>query len=226
MLQLLTRAGVPQEVARFHEALGGSWSRDGRRFVVETVAPDSGTGVRIFTLDDQGTHSLYAGQVGDYPEWLDDSSLVAPSPGNRFLRRLPLRGGMPSALPGIDTAGWMLWPRRSPDGALLLYSWNTGRGQQLVQLYRIRDTAAQTFWSGSAKPVGWSADSRVAYLLHTSGDSDQVLAVPVGGGPPRVVAAFPASLEVLEVTPDGERILLNQLGRQADAWLLRVERRP
>jgi hypothetical protein len=119
----------------------------------------------------------------------------------------------------------MLWPRRSPDGTHLLYAWNTGRGGQQVQLYRTRDSLSRALWAGNGKPIGWSRDSRTAYVLHSGTDSDQVLALPVAGGAPQVVATVPPTWEVFELAPDGERLLLNLQGRQADAWLLRLTRR-
>ncbi len=223
VLQLLpSRGGVAQEIARFPSAWASSWSPDGRRLLVQYVDPDSGKGLGVYSLPDRVVRSRYFKAVGSYPEWLDDTTVVAPSPGNRYLLRLPLGAGPVRPLPGIDTVGWTLLPRRSPDGRYLAFAWNPGKGRVQLQLYGIRDSSSRTLWPTTARPVGWSRDSRTVFALHDLADSVEVMALPRDGGAPRVLATFPSSMQVFDVLPDGKHALLNLNERQADAWLLRL----
>jgi serine/threonine protein kinase len=227
-LQLLPLGpGQPQDLGRFQEGVGISWSPDGSRILAGIVSPDSGIGVTIYRLADLRAQTLFYGATGASPEWLDDSTLVTPRPGNRTLQVLPLGAGTPHLLPGVDTNGWMLWPRRSPDGTRLVFAWNRGKGKQGVYLVDLRDSTSREILPGIVYPVGWSAGNREVYAVSSKylADSDQVTVVPIDGRPVRKLASFPPHMEVLEVTADGARAVLNLHEHQADAWLMRLTRR-
>ena len=68
----------------------------------------------------------FAQSGGQSPEWLTDSTVVVPRLGNRSLQVVGLNTGEHRLLPGVDTVGWMLSPRTSPDRKELAYMWNPG----------------------------------------------------------------------------------------------------
>ncbi|HSB55553.1 MAG TPA: protein kinase, partial [Gemmatimonadales bacterium] len=227
-LQLLPLGpGQPEDVGRFHEGLGLAWAPNGQRILICIVEPDSGIGIRIYNLGDLTAQTRFYGGTGATPEWLDDSTLVAPRPGNRSLQLLPLDGRPPRLMPGVDTTGWMLWPRRSPDGRYVVYAWNAGRNRQDVQLLSLRDSTSRELASGIMDPIGWSSDSRQVYLSSSQylDDADKIVVISIAGGAARPVAEFPPDLEVLEVTPDGRRAVLNMQQHQSDAWMMRLNPR-
>jgi Tol biopolymer transport system component len=228
-LRLLPLDGGPiQEVGRFTEGLGLSWSPDGRRLLLGIIEPDSGIGLRIFSLWDQITQTRFYGLLGATPEWLDDSTVVAPRSGNRSLQVLELRSGKRYPLPGADTIGWMLWPRRSPDGRRVAFVWNTGRGRQGVQVVNLADSSSRQILPGIMNPIRWSGDGRLVFAVTSQlvADSGEVVAVPVAGGPVRVLGRFPPDLEVMDISRDGQTAVLNMRDHRADAWLMRFSARP
>ncbi|HWA56411.1 MAG TPA: protein kinase [Gemmatimonadales bacterium] len=218
--------GQALDLGRFPEGLGVSWSPDGKRVLAGILTPDSGIGVRIYTLADLTAQTRFYGGAGATPEWIDDTTLVAPRPGNRSLQILSLGSGAPRPLPGVNDTGWTLWPRRSPDGHSLVFAWNRGNGRQGLDVVDLRDGRGRQILAGIAKPLGWSQDGRLVFAARSTylDDSVEVVGIPVDGGPVRALAHFPPDLDVLEVTPDGRRALLNMHGHQADTWLMHLSR--
>ncbi len=211
-----------QDIGRFHEGTGPTWSSDGKRVMIGVAEPPHGIGLRIFHLADLSGTTRYLGEVGEHPEWFDDSTVVSPRSGNRSFQLLPLARGTPRLLPGVDTVGWMLWPFRSPDGNLLAYSYNPGGGKSGLWLYDRPHSTSRELAAGAQRAVGWSRDSRTVYAVTsgTASEHPKVMALPLSG-PPRELASFPDALEVLEVTADGQRAILNLRQRQADVWRMR-----
>ena len=224
-LQVLSLSqGVVQEVGQFREGLGIAWSPDGRKVMVGVIDADSGIGARIFNLSDLTARTRFYGMIGATPEWADDSTVVAPRLGNHSLQLLNLNTGAVSLLPGVDTIGWMLWPRRSPDGRQLAFVWNQGGGRQGIAVANLAESSSRQVLSAVMDPRAWSADGQTIFAVSSRhlADSGRLVAVPVNGGRVRVLAEFPAQLELVDVTADGETVILNIQQHRSDAWLMRL----
>jgi hypothetical protein len=225
---LTTSGGTTRELGRFGGGLGLSWSPDGRRISVGVIERDSGIGVRTFNLAEPSSPTRFSGLIGATPEWLTDSLIVAPQLGNRSLQLLEPGTGRRYPLPGLDTNGWMLWPRRSPDGRAVVFAWNQGRNQQSLQVFRLSDSTNHRLLPAVLNPMGFSADGRIVFAVAARSlvDSNKVFAIPVNGAPVRELALFPPAMEVVDVTADGKTALLNLREHRSDAWAMRFSSRP
>ena len=224
-LQIIpTEGGTPREVGRLPVNVGLSWSHDGQRLLLATNDPDSGMGLRMFSLRDEPTRTYFYGLVGDTPEWLGDSAIVVPRLGNRSLQVVEPATGRRFPLPGVDTTGWMLWPRASPDGKRIAFVWNAGSGRQGVYVLRRSDSSLTTLTNSLMNPTGWSRDGGTVFLVGSRflADTDRVLAVPATGGRGTLLGAFPSDMEVLDVTPDGQSAVLNWHQGRSDVWVIQL----
>jgi serine/threonine-protein kinase len=223
-LQVLSLAsGEGKEVGRLTEPGGLSWSPRGDALVVAAADRDSGRGLRVFPVDGTQSRVVASGQVGDTPEWINDTSVVVPRVGNRTLIAVDLRSGKVSPLASMDTVGWMFFPRRSPDGKRIAVAWNRGRGDQRIYVFGPNDSAGTPIGTGLFNPASWSADGRTVYLVSGGflADSSRVVAASADGKGQRLLAIFPYSLEPVDVSPDGKRAILIIHEQRADAWGIR-----
>ena len=222
-LQILSLdGGAPRELGRLSSTGGLAWSPKGDQIVVASIDPESGRGLKLFPLDGNPPHTVAQGEVGDTPEWLNDSAIVVPRVGNRSLQMVELPSGRRALLPGLDTTGWMFWPRMVPGGGLLAFAWNRGQGNQGIFAIRPPNPEMVTLWSGLMNPARWSADGRRLFLVGAGflADSSQVISVGGDGRDPRVLGVFPSNLEVADVTSDGRRAVLILHEHRADAWVI------
>lgn len=215
--------GEAQDLGEVSDPLSLSWSLDGQKVMVQVSTPDSGLGVKIFSTSDLTAQTRYYPSIGGSPAWLNDSTVVAPRAGNRTLQLLPLRGGTPQLLPGVDTSGWMLWPVTSRDGRYVAYAWNPGKGNgQSLHAVRMSDASDRQLLNAIMMPVAWSQDNEVLFAQDISALSDSavLVALPREGGPLRELGIFPAGFEVEDVTADGSRVLLLMGQHRSDAWVI------
>ncbi len=227
-LQLLPLDGSgPRAVARIPPWFGLAWSQDQNRIALVVSDPDSGLGLRIIGLDQPEARTYFYRQVGDSPDWLDDSTLVTPGPGNRRLRLLRPHTRTVEDLP-VDSSGWMLWQRASPDGRRLALVWNRPGKVQGVYLYSLSDHSMRPLIDGQYVPARWSADGRSIYLVSSPfyRDTIRVLAAPADGGPLRSLMSFPPEVRVEDIAPDGDFAVLLRREIRADGWLIEPARSP
>jgi hypothetical protein len=222
-LQILSlQGGPPREVARFVTTGGLSWSPSGDQLVVTVVDPDSGKGLRIFPAMGGASRTVFYGAVGDTPDWMDDSTVVVPRLGNHTLQVVKPFAGKHYLVPGLDTTGWMLWPRTSPDGRRVAFAWNAGHGRQGVYSLTLADSSLDTLMAGLMNPAGWARDGRTVFLIGGGflADTDRVLAVHADGTGRTVLGSFPFGMEVLDVSSDGKTAVINLHGQRSDAWVI------
>ena len=219
--------GSPQTLGRIANYSGLSWSPDGSRLALVVTDPDSGVGLQILGLRQPAARSYFFGQVGDSPEWLDDSSLVVPGPGNRRMKLAVPGSGHIGYLPGIDPRGWMMWERAAPGGNQIALMWNLGRsGDGGVFVYTRSDSSLRRLAGPWLLPTRWSADGRSVYLVSYQfyDDTTRVAAYPVSGGPPQLLGVFPPGVRVEDVSPDGRGAVLIRRETRSDGWLIDLAR--
>ncbi|HWA56031.1 MAG TPA: hypothetical protein VG692_02200, partial [Gemmatimonadales bacterium] len=218
--------GGPREVGRLLGPGGLAWSPRGDQIVVAALDPDSGRGLGFFPVSGGPARRTARGAVGDTPEWIADTLIIVPRTGNRAMQYVNVGTGRVSPVPGLDTTGWMFYPRRSPEGRRVAFAWNEGGGRMTVNVLdaggRLLPVA-----TGLLNPLGWSQDGRTIYV-GTSGylaDSSRVLAVAADGSGQRALATFPPNLEPADVTRDGRRVVLVVHEQRADAWSIQFPAR-
>jgi len=227
-LQVISlEGGTPRELGRLSSTGGLAWSPAGDRIVVATIDPGSGRALKLFPLSGSPPLTLARGEVGDTPEWFSDSAIVVPRVGNRSLQVVELPSGRRALVPGLDTTGWMFWPRIVPGGELMAFAWNRGQGNQGIYGLRPGNTAMLRLWSGLMNPAAWSADGRQLFLVGAGflTDSAKVIAVGADGHGSRVLGVFPPNMEIADVTRDGRRAVVILHEQRADAWVIQFPAR-
>jgi hypothetical protein len=83
-------------------------------------------------------------------------------------------------------------------------------------------TAYRVLLSGAYRPVGWSADSRTIYAVRNgfAPAPETLLAVDVGGGPPRPLVTLPGGYAIEDVSADGHLVIASELHSRSDTWTL------
>ncbi len=228
-LQLLpVDGGVTREVGRVTSLSGIAWSASGMRLAVAELQGERGRGLTIQPIDGGPATRFAAGQVGESPEWLSDSTIVVARAGNRSLHVFRIRDSVGVPLAGVDTSGWMFLPRVSPDRRRLAFLANTDRKGVGVYLLELGKDSARALYPGDFYPAGWSADGRTLYLASTGVYSDQTRLVAVDSRTlvATPLATFPGGLEVTDVTRDGRRAIVIRHEERADAWAIDFPSRP
>jgi len=210
-----------------------AWSPDGRWIVfhswrhgnrdVFVISSDGGV------ADQVTSHSAH----DYYGKWSPDGMRLAffseRSGGNEIFtvertkddgwtspERLPVQGG--------------LFPDWSLDGSALAYMHGDG-----LHLYSLTDGSDRLLFAGFDRDSNafttafsrYAPDGRTIYVkLSTPGGEQSIWAVPVAGGPARLVVVFddpsqPSSRQ--EFATDGERLYFTIDNRQSDIWVMEVE---
>jgi serine/threonine-protein kinase len=208
-----------------------AWSADGRRIAFHSFR----TGNRdVFVLDVDGGPAERATDWPSHergPDWSPDGRLVLNSdrPGTSDLyvmardpagvwresRRLETDGG---AEPRWSPDGrWIAYLRA---GSVMLMPAEGGAARTLVRA----DSAAGGTRAWAAR---WSPDSRsVFYQAFDAARRSSIWAVPVAGGPPRVVVRFddPNVQSFRNVfATDGRRVYFTVGRHESDLWLMALE---
>ena len=181
----------------------------------------------VLDIESGRLHRIGAGRIGGSFDWLG-AKLVVQSPGNRSL--VLLDPATDSVVPFI-TGDWttlFFQPRVRTGGDRIAFMANRLPGSVGIWSKPIGSGAAN--WSllleGQSRPIRWSRDGTVLYAAEVGGDQfNQLIAIPTGGGTPRVVAAFGPEVAVEDVSADGRTIIVNQLVKQSDVWMAAVPRR-
>lgn len=119
-------------------------------------------------------------------------------------------------------------PRVSPDGrsvAVMAYPGNGGPvGLALVP---IGERTYRLLLPGAYRPIGWSSDGRFVYAARNSfaPAPEELIAVPVDGGPPRPLATLPAGFRSEDLSLDGQLLLATQVQSRSDTWQLALPER-
>src|SRR5690606_36227182 len=131
-------------------------------------------------------------------------------------------------------------PVLSPDGARVVFARreigeDLGKGSTglWIRDLRTRDMAP----ARRLTPEGWnvnspsfSADGRLVYFLSAKDGTQQLYAIPAGGGEPQQLTGYPLDIGSYKVSPDGKRIavsmdVFSDCGADLDCTVSRLDER-
>ncbi|MDX2120527.1 MAG: hypothetical protein SF070_05595, partial [Gemmatimonadota bacterium] len=214
--------GAPRVLGVRQTILSIAWAPDGTRIAAATTDSLGTPRVEVFPVDGTGARVIGAFRPGSSVGWLDDQVMLTTWEGNRAILALPVASGVPAAIAGVDTTGWTFWPVGSPDGRRLVYFENLGApGRGLFEVAR-DGGAPRLLLRGNHRPLAWSADGARLYITNTRyvTEPGRLQLLPLGGGAPELVTAFPVGVEVLDVHPASGTALVNIRDLRADAWAI------
>ena len=199
-----------------------AWAPDGSRVAAATTDSLGTPRVEVFPVDGTGARVIGVFRSGSSVGWLDDQVMLTTWEGNRAILALPLGSGQPAAIPGVDSTGWTFWPVGSPDGRRLVYFENLGPAGRGLFVVARGGGAPRLLVRGNHRPLAWSADGARLYITNTRYVSEpgRLLLLPLGGGAPELITAFPVGVEVLDVHPASGTALVNIRDLRADAWAI------
>ena len=161
--------------------------------------------------------------------WSADGRFLAfdsESPDADFDIMFTTLDGEPEILPFLDSEFSERSPRFSPDGHwLTYYSDESGRGEIYVRSFPDAEQRRQISTGGSGTGSAWTRDGRELFYL----SRNRMMAVDIqtspelAVGPPRELfeAPFPVFPE-FDVSANGERFLMIQVGDQAEGELIHI----
>ena len=218
------RGGASQSLAVRASILAVAWSPDGQRIAASVGEQSRVTGVEVFPVEG-GEGRPYGGlRPGASIGWLGDSVVLVTGEGNRRLWRVPLAGGPPSLVPGVDPDSWVFFPFATPDGRSLRYYQNFGGGRWGISHLDLATGQLRLLQRGAMRLLHFDPEDRGVYFtpLGAPADSAQLWLAPGDGAAPRLVAAFPRGAEILDVDPVRAIVLLNLRDVRADAWAVEL----
>lgn len=227
-LQLLPLDGTtPRELGRLQTDGGISWSPRGDRLVISAATSGGRRGLTIWALTGRPAERFGLDSVGDTPEWIDDSTIMVSRLGNRSLQTMVVPHGPFQRVAGLDTIGWMFWPRVSPEGKRVAFSWNQGDGKQGVFVLNLTDSSLTRIWNGLLDPVGWSTDGKRVFVVDAGlyADSSRVVALDAAGMKATPLGTFRPGISIADVTEDGKRAVVVVHEQRADAWSILFDSR-
>jgi Tol biopolymer transport system component len=231
--------GSPRQLT-FLEAfsLTGVWSPDGRRIA---FASTRGGTPRVWTIDAGGgaPRPLSSGDLSDSFDiaWPDASRVLYQQAGNRNYYELDPDTGAERLLVGDSSVGWLFSPVYSPDGRKIAVFWNRRptRGIWIIDVASRHESPVYATTAASAKPLGWSADSRSIYVIEGKNSTSsgptaplgetltgaRILTIPVDGGPARTVAVIPfEEIGGVSLTPDRRSVVFPVYSSRSDVWVV------
>ena len=131
----------------------------------------------------------------------------------------------------------MFSPVHSPDGRKIAVFWNRRptRGIWIIDVASRHESPVYSTTAASAKPLGWSADSRSIYVVEGKNSTlrgptaplgetltdAKILTVPVAGGQAKTVAAIPfEEIGGVSMTPDGRTFVFPVYSSRSDVWVI------
>lgn len=196
-----------------------AWSPEGTALAYTAENADSGR--RLMTLDLRtGARARQPGQVGLELDW-GHQGIIVQRPGNHGLLRRRADSAGPGDFGAAETATTVYGPRSSPDGkSVAVLAYQGGTGPVTLSLIRSGDSAMRGLLAGAYRPVGWSADGQLVYAAKNTfaPTPEALMAVPVGGGSPRVVARLPAGFRSEDITSDGRLLVVTEVKSRSDTW--------
>ncbi len=202
------------------------WSPDGNRIAFSS---DRGGRSQIYVKVVSGMeteHLVFPGEGDRYATtWSPDSQFVAgiqlnPQRGGTEFLLLPMSANQkPMAfLPGATALSRFTFPRISPNGKWIAYaSWESGRGEVYISSFPSGAGKWQVSGNGGWNPV-WRRDGRELFYFGlddslTSAELSEQKGSPVIGKvqPLFRVHRVPSPNWALDVSPDGNRFLINSL---------------
>jgi len=196
-----------------------SWSLDGKELAVIVEAEGRYT---LALVDPHGAAAPRPVATWDEPVadavWIDDHRIAVRPQNNQSYRWVDIRTHAQGTL--IDPAsGWTFSLVRSPDGTLAFY-WN--RRHDGPSLWTMRPGAAPIRLA--AAPPGeaglaWTADGRA--VLSYSSDTGALRRIDVATGrlEERPHIPVPAGMQLVDVIPAGDRLIVQVWRPSADVYL-------
>ncbi|MES2521385.1 MAG: protein kinase [Gemmatimonadota bacterium] len=201
------------------------WSPDGTRVAFHHLR----SGVRqLYTMNADGSgraqHTQDAYGILD-PSWRPDmKSLVAEhlhpvrDSGTFDIIAIDGSSAMPRRIRAMgDFAEW------SPDGRLIAYHGSDGIRVIDPNAGEARLVAPNVADGTDANYPAWSPDSRTLYYLARGRSGSMIRAVPIGGGPSRVLVRFEDPMRQplgYGFATDGRRFYLTMGSHESDVWVL------
>ncbi len=219
--------GTFEEVATVAEPVDIAWAADGKSLAFTASWPKGGLMAAVVDIESGRLRRIGARRIGGAVDWLG-AKLVVQGPGNRSLVLLdPATDSVAPFLSG-DSATLFFQPKVGPAADRVAFMANRLPGAAGIWSKLLRSGAPD--WSllreGQGRPIQWGRDGTVLYAADVGGDQfNRLIAIPIGGGTPRVVATFGPEVAVEDVTADGRTIVVNQLVKQSDVWMAAVTSR-
>ncbi len=208
---------------------GGSlaWSPDGTAVAYTAEFGDSGRRLVTHNLR-SGAGTRPIGRVGLELDW-GVGGVVVQRPGNRGLIQLA-PGQTGTGDPMTEEATTTTYsPRISPDGRLVaVLAYPEDGGPVSLAFIRVGDPAYHPLVLGAYRPIGWSSDGRTVFAARNSfaPTPEEVIAVPIHGGPARRLAVLPPGFKSEDLSPDGRLLVATQVQSRADTWRLDFPQKP
>ena len=116
----------------------------------------------------------------------------------------------------------VFYPKVSPTAQRVAFLANRAARDGEVWSIPTTGGSRSLLYQGVGKLLRWRRDGGLLYAAvpGVAGQMSRLIAIPAGGGTGRLIASFPPDVSVEDVSPDGRTVIVNQVRRQADVWLV------
>ena len=213
--------GPLQELAMVSEPGAIAWAPDGKSLAFTAAWADVGLGIGIYDIENGRLRKAAVGQVGSYLDWLGNK-LVVQRPGSRALVLVDPAQDSLTTLFQADSATMVFYPKVSPTAQRVAFLANRATRDGEVWSIPTTGGSRSLLYQGVGKLLRWRRDGGLLYAAvpGVAGQMSRLIAIPAGGGTGRLIASFPPDVSVEDVSPDGRTVIVNQVRRQADVWLV------
>ncbi len=205
------------------EIVPPAWSPDGKSL----VACGRNRGVlelRVVTVADGRMRTLPGALPGDSCNlaWAPGRDIIYQREGNHAFGQLDPETGKEGELTDPDPAAWIWTPSYSPDGARVALGRNSKVDSLTVAILTLDSSRAPVkFGVEEQVPLGWSTDGRTLFTMLARGSL--VRAIPVAGGPEKVLGKLPFGASTcLSAVQEGQTLSLvcRVEERTGDVWMI------